>query len=120
MLKRTLRSAPRATAFAHRWSAGSVIKIVDGKAPHVFDFNQAGNSVAIKAGEGVIIRWDADKARKEPESESAKRLLQSKWNPKQHSDGAWAMAVRRLREVSHRNGTFPMYLGENFGVNACQ
>jgi len=41
----------------------------------------------------VIIRWDADKARKEPESESAKRLLQSKWNPKQHSDGAWRFDV---------------------------
>jgi len=30
---------------------------------------------------------------KEPESESAKRLLQSKWNPKQHSDGAWRFDV---------------------------
>ena len=55
--------------------------------------NQAGTAVRIKAGEGLMIRWDADKARKEPESESTKRLLSSKWNPSQHSNGAWRFDV---------------------------
>ena len=72
-----------------RWSAGSVVRVADGREPHMYDFDKNGKSVRIKAGEGVMIRWDADPVRGEPESESAKRLLPSKWNPKQHSDGAW-------------------------------
>lgn len=76
-----------------RWSAGVVIRVADGKPPYMYDFNSAGKEVCIKAGEGAMIRWDADRAREEPETESAKRLLPSKWNPKQHSDGAWRFDV---------------------------
>ena len=47
----------------------------------------------IKPEEGVMIRWDANKERHEEVSESAKRLLPSKWNPKNHSDGAWRLDV---------------------------
>ena len=55
----------------------------------MYDVNKSGKDVRIKKGEGVMIRWDADEARKEEVSESAKRLLPSKWNPGVHCDGAW-------------------------------
>jgi hypothetical protein len=38
-----------------------------------------------------MIRWDADEAREEEVSESAKRLLPSKWN--RTVDGGWRFDV---------------------------
>ena len=49
-------------------------------------------SAKYKKGEAVMMRWDADLARKEPVSESTYRLLRSKWNPKHvQSEGGWRL-----------------------------
>lgn len=69
-----------------RWSAGEVILVSDGK-----NIIKPGTWRAhYKKGEAVMIRWDADEARKEPVSESSKRLIKSKWNPKGvQGEGGW-------------------------------
>ena len=41
-----------------------------------------------------MILWDANQERKEPASESAFRMLPSKWNPRgAHFEGAWRLDV---------------------------
>ena len=67
-----------------RWCAGEVILVSDGTniivPGHV--------SKKYKKGEAVIMRWDADPARKDEQghgeevTESAARLLPSFWNPR--------------------------------------
>jgi hypothetical protein len=61
-----------------RWSAGEVILVSDGS--NIWDPEKA--RTRYKKGEGVVMRWDADEAREEPVSESAVKLLPSKWNPR--------------------------------------
>jgi len=47
-----------------------------------------------KAGEAVLIRWDANAERNELASESVQCLLPSKWNPKgKHTEGSWRLDV---------------------------
>ena len=51
-------------------------------------------TACFKAGEAVMMRWDACEECNEQVSESAQRLLPSRWNPKgKHSDGSWRIDV---------------------------
>ena len=61
-----------------RWSAGKVILVSDGS--NIWDPEKA--RTWYKKGEGVMMRWDADEARDEPVSESAVKLMSSRWNPR--------------------------------------
>lgn len=68
-----------------RWCQGEVIKVSDGT--NIVKPNSC--TACFKRGEAVVMRWDANDERNEPSSESAQRLLPSKWNPKEHTDGSW-------------------------------
>jgi hypothetical protein len=69
-----------------RWSAGEVIAVSDGTNIAIPGKPRA----KFKTGEAVMMRWDADAARLEPETESASRLLPSMWNPRGvQSAGGW-------------------------------
>ena len=69
-----------------RWCAGKVILISDGTNIPIPGKPRA----KYKPGEAVMMRWDADAARKEPVTESASRLLKSMWNPKKEQRaGGW-------------------------------
>ena len=70
-----------------RWCQGEVVLVSDGcnmpKPPPA-------RSAKFKAGEAVMVLWDACKVRKEDASRSEQRLLPSMWNPKGvHRAGAW-------------------------------
>eukprot|EP00966_Prymnesium_polylepis_P257616 5951337-Prymnesium_polylepis.2 len=74
-----------------RWSQGEVILVSDGKN---IPCPPPARTAMFKANEAVIIRWDANKQRKEVVTESAYRLLPSWWNPRgAHFEGAWRMDV---------------------------
>ena len=56
--------------------------------------NQCERSACFKAGEAVIMRWDANVLCGEDGSESAQRIFPSKWNPKgKHTKGRWRLDV---------------------------
>ena len=69
-----------------RWSQGEVVSVSDG-----FNILKPGACRAkYKAGEAVMIRWDANIDRNEVASTSAQRLLP--WNPKgKHTEGCWRL-----------------------------
>ena len=83
----------------------------------MYDFDKNGKSVRIKAGEGVMIRWDADPVRGEPESESAKRLLPSTSGIPSSTATARGGLTRDRRLC--RDCTFPTHSVENFGCVTC-
>ena len=72
------------------WSQGEVVFISYGSNI----IKEGARTACYKAGETVLILWDANEERNEFSSTSAQRLLPSKWNPKgKHSNGAWRMHV---------------------------
>ncbi len=74
-----------------RWCQGTVTMVSDGKNIRI------GPRSYYAKGHAVMIHWDATEL--EPESESSKELLKSKWNPKgKHTDGSWQLADVRIKQ----------------------
>ena len=76
-----------------RWCQGVVTAVSNGS-----NIVRTGSKTACyKAGEAVMIRWDENKARNEPSSESGQRLLPSKWNPRGvHREGCWRFDIEEV------------------------
>ena len=69
-----------------RWCAGEVIAVSDGT--NILKIGAV--TAKYKKGEAVMMRWDARRDRNEVATESAARLLKSKWNPKGVQEaGGW-------------------------------
>ena len=69
-----------------RWCQGEVIAVSDGtNMPRLRPFRTPHPRGC------VMMRWDADAARKEPVSESAYPLLPTKWNPNVLTNGGWRL-----------------------------
>ena len=71
------------------WCPGKVIMVSDGsnlKLPRA-------RTRCYRAGEAVLMLWDANAARDEVSTESVQPLAARKWNPKgEHMEGAWRYA----------------------------
>ena len=73
-----------------RWCQGEVVRVSNGS--NILRTNA--RTACYNAGEAVLMRWDESKERNEPASESAQRLLPSKWNPRgKHTDGSWRFDI---------------------------
>ena len=69
-----------------RCSQGEVVTISNGSNI----LKPGAHTAKLKAGEGVMIKWDTNEAHGEPVTFSPVYLLKSKWNPKgNHSEGCW-------------------------------
>ena len=71
------------------WSQGEVTLVSNGKNIVI----PKKRTACYKAGEAVMIRWDASEERGEESTETAQRLLKTKWNPKKHCHGGWRLDV---------------------------